>query len=988
MRKIIAFLILSVLLSEVAFTESSDSLAHVYLQQAQSLMVQSNRMERKGDFSQQARLADSAYLIVTEAKKLYTTLLTTQKDSLIQMNLLQSYRVFVTYHINRREPGKAETYIAQSFQLVQENYEDPEKWVFMCYLIQGDFYDRIGQTEKAIEAYQAFLDISEKYDILPSSNLSYYYRLVGQLYRSILDLDQSILNHQQGLQHSIRAFGPRHRHTATHYHHLALSYDQARFSSKAIEAYEQALDIRLEVRGKHHVDVAGLYLDIGVHYWREAQHEKAISYLHEALNIYRIIFQGNHIRIAGTLNNLGLVYDQQKKYDKAILYLDSALIMKQSLRSSKNTDLALAQTNLALAHLKKKQQSKGLILIHQAMAELIPDFNPDSVSSIDFRKLPSTHHYYLQNALLIWGMLIGEIGNPDVEQLFKANEIQQILIDLNQHRLQEFRFDGARARQQFSANQAYLSNLNVLYQLYQKTSDPSYLEQSYRLFEKAKAFLLRKMVQEGNILQTSGVPAAMIQGLDSLRKARIYYEQESKKATVQGKSSVEETVRLTSLTLSQQYDSLLSHIEANYPVFRQLQQEDPIAPLTEVQKTLDHNEAILTFWDGSQFQLGLNIMLIYPEGIRLYQQKIELDFWNQLQAYKEQISRTDFSLESFQEFSTFSHSLYQSLLAKPLQHLKEVGLSPSKLTFITDRHLNQLPFELFLTEMPDTSKLDYRNLPYLFRDYTINYAQSFSMWVDQMQVEGSSRQSYAGFAPSYDYEQLANSEELETFETFRSNPGKLQSIYEEVEFAHSLFGGQAYLREEATEQNFKRHRGSPAILHLAMHALADSKNSMRSKLIFSPTVDGEDGYLHGYEIYTMKLQTQLAVLSACETGKGKNMTAEGVYSLARAFTFAGCPSILTTFWQVNDKYTAALMNPFFTALHEGMEKPAALRQAKLSYLASTDQVGTHPANWAAFVHLGNDKAISMSQGSVWWLVGLLFLLILVSGVWYIRKYKA
>ena len=80
---------------------------------------------------------------------------------------------------------------------------------------------------------------------------------------------------------------------------------------------------------------------------------------------------------------------------------------------------------------------------------------------------------------------------------------------------------------------------------------------------------------------------------------------------------------------------------------------------------------------------------------------------------------------------------------------------------------------------------------------------------------------------------------------------------------------------------------------------------MNSKLIFAQTKsDKEDNFLHAYEIYNMQLTIQLAVLSACETGFGKLERGEGVNSLARAFTYAGCPSVVMSHWAVNDATTS------------------------------------------------------------------------------------
>jgi CHAT domain-containing protein len=111
----------------------------------------------------------------------------------------------------------------------------------------------------------------------------------------------------------------------------------------------------------------------------------------------------------------------------------------------------------------------------------------------------------------------------------------------------------------------------------------------------------------------------------------------------------------------------------------------------------------------------------------------------------------------------------------------------------------------------------------------------------------------------------------------------------------------------------------------------------------------EDGLLQVYEIFNLKLNADMVVLSACETGLGKEVKGEGLIGLTRAFLYAGTPSVVVSLWKVEDRSTAELMTQFYRHLKDGQRsKAAALRQAQLELI----RTGVHPYFWAPFVLVG------------------------------------
>jgi CHAT domain-containing protein len=157
-----------------------------------------------------------------------------------------------------------------------------------------------------------------------------------------------------------------------------------------------------------------------------------------------------------------------------------------------------------------------------------------------------------------------------------------------------------------------------------------------------------------------------------------------------------------------------------------------------------------------------------------------------------------------------------------------------------------------------------------------------------------------------------------------------------------------------------------------MHALIDDENPMYSRLVFTQGIDTlEDGNLHTFELYNMKLNHDLAVLSACNTGYGKLQKGEGIMSLARAFSYAGVPSVVTSQWQVNDQSSFELMDLFYEYLTKGLSKDEALQKAKIDYLQNTNGLTAHPYFWATHILIGDTTPIQSSKSNALYYVLIL-----------------
>ena len=221
---------------------------------------------------------------------------------------------------------------------------------------------------------------------------------------------------------------------------------------------------------------------------------------------------------------------------------------------------------------------------------------------------------------------------------------------------------------------------------------------------------------------------------------------------------------------------------------------------------------------------------------------------------------------------------------------------------------------------------------------------------------------------------------------------RLQWAEKEVRGIADDLHGRAFCRRGATEDIFKRKAPQAGIIHLATHAIVNDEDPLYSKLVFAKdAASNEDGFLNTFELYNMKLNASLVVLSACNTGYGKVIHGEGIMSLARGFMYAGCPSIVMSLWPVDDQSTAGLMKGFFSGLAQGLRKDDALRRAKLDYLKQADAVKSNPFYWAGFVSIGNTHPILIrvhKNYPSWVLMGIIASIGLVILFWRIRTKKA
>ena len=193
-----------------------------------------------------------------------------------------------------------------------------------------------------------------------------------------------------------------------------------------------------------------------------------------------------------------------------------------------------------------------------------------------------------------------------------------------------------------------------------------------------------------------------------------------------------------------------------------------------------------------------------------------------------------------------------------------------------------------------------------------------------------------------------------------TNFGALPDAETEARSIASIYGsGQSrvFLGSSARESTFKRVAPSARIIHIATHGVIDDRAPLYSALLFAPdSLGGDDGLLEAREVLDLHLDADLAVLSACDTARGKIGAGEGVIGLSWAFLVAGCRTLVVSQAPAETAATSTLMIEFYRQLRSGASPAAALRRAQLAL--RREPRFSQPFYWAPFIVIGHGFAPS------------------------------
>jgi tetratricopeptide (TPR) repeat protein len=837
---------------------------------------------------------------------------------------------------------------------------------FICY--------KRSEHARALEGFRKTIDVQRALYGERHPQVAACYNSIGLVYLDQGEDGQAMEYFRKALDIHRSVQGEQHPSVARCYSNIGVTYNGRGEYDKALEAHRKALDIRRAVYGETHSEVAESYHNIAAVYDSQGEYDLALEGYRKALDVFREEYGERHPAVAASYNNIANVYARQGEYVKALEGFTKALEIKRVVYGEQHPDVGTGYYNLAGNYGDLGEYPKALDALDRALNALrIPD-DPAAPAPVDDRARPRLRPLPMT-----------------VDVLRERGEIRE-------ENLRPDSRDGLRA-----CLRDYEAAIDVLQQLRQRVllTDPSKLrlgEQFSELFPRTIGITDRLAALErapaGRLAALSaaerGSARVFLEGLGRARAQVVgHVDAGLRSDELSGLAQISELDGRIDQALAQPFESrdpaavrrlfderqqaeerlqaLIARMEHDYPQYTALKYPKACA-VEEARDCLGTDEVALLYVLGSEASYlivlakdadpqtaGITIHRLPPAGeiVELMVGLMRPTILNDNDSTRE-----------------LGRRAYRMILGPAAASIRGKGL-----VIVPGGVLGLLPFELLVEPTPGAKDDAGGNGRFLVEGHHIRYAPSLTtlhfvqQW-DQTRTRPE-RVLWAMGDPVYQPtdKRLAAQVELdpETIDSVAKYSGgggrgksfeRLPSSGMEIEQLRRLWDAapeEVLVGPAATEAAVKVASASDTLakyryVHFAIHGILKLDDAIQPSLVLSLAGDqhGEDGFLRLDEVTSLRLNADLVVLSACQTGQGELYSAEGVSGLARAFLYAGSRAVLCSLWRVDDEATVGLMTDIYAGLKA--QKPAAdaLREAQLRMIAD----GQPPLYWAPFILIG------------------------------------
>lgn len=757
---------------------------------------------------------------------------------------------------------------------------------------RGAIYAAIG-SEQALDCHNEALRLSTETGDLQGQIVALRY--LGSVYRSLGNANQSPAENQAAR---------RYYNQAVEYHKQALALSRV-LKDRRIEAYSLQ-------------DLGGLYASLG---------ESA-----EALNLYKqalVLSRRTEDRRgqAASLNGLGSICDALGQKQRAFTYFNQALPLARSAEDR-------GRESLTLFHLARIERDRNNL--------------------VEARR-------HIEAAIQIIETLRTKVASQDYRAAYFA-----------------------------STRHYYETYVDILTRLHERIPNGNFTAAAFQVSEQARARSLLELIKEANLDVRAGADANLLEQERKLEQA-LNAKAERHARLVAAKNDEAEAVAKEINQLTTEYDEVKARIKSKSPRYAALTQPQPLT-LKEIQRqVLDDDSLLLEYMLGdersylwavtrteiSSYELPSRAQI--EDAARKFR---ELLTANQPVAGETVEQRQARIKDANDRFATESASFSKLVLGPVIDKL-----GSKRLLIVADGALQYIPFQALAVPATTSSAAEQAKtfgnsnelIPLLVEHEIVNEpsASALALVLSDTAQRKPAPNSIAVFAnPVFDADdpRVKSKGAAETSAT-ESQTAKVQEAFRDIGFGEGRIPPLPASREEAeaimavapwgtglkaigfdanratiTRPELAQYR----IVHFATHGFVDYQHPELSGLVLSLVdQDGkpQDGFLRLHDIYNLKLSANLVVLSACNTGLGKEVRGEGLIGLTRGFMYAGAGGVAASLWKVDDDATAELMKHFYEGMFtKGLTPAAALREAQLGMWK---QKRWHaPYYWAAFVIQG------------------------------------
>ena len=812
----------------------------------------------------------------------------------------------------------AETYLTQSLEIRKKNLGENHLDVAGSLNGLGNLHKLIGNYPKAESSYLKSLEIRKKNLGDNHPDVAKSLLNLGNLYILMGNYSKTENCYLQAIDINTKNRGENNSDGAVYLINLGNLYLKTRNFAKAESCYIQALEIRKKVFGEKNFNVATPLNDLGLLHTDINNFYKAESYHLQALEIYKQTLGGeNFDHIVITLYNLGLLKRLKGNYLKAEEYFIQALKISNKIRPENHPEVAENIISYGILDYARGEMDKAEIHFLDwcskkqfQIQRYFPFLSDNEKEQFYNSNILDNQEYFKSFCLQHYGRKKDIAGDLYNDQLASKGLL------LNSSAKWKHRIKTAGDKKLNRLFDEWETNQNKLTKLFQSTDST---ERAGMDSLQAKT---EKMEKELSLRSENFV---------KLADKKLINWKDVQKALKPGEAAIE-MVRVKKFGISK---TVTDTTDPKKPFYKLKGLTDTVYYAALIVKPESIMPEMVVLKNGND--LEKKYLKYYQNSIKnkLDDDKSYQQFWEKIGAKLEGSKRVFFSPDGVY------HNLNLNTLINPKTKKFLLEEKDIRIVTVTKDIVNPLPVE------EDNKLAELVGFPSYYNN-SIAYTST-----------GKERKS-----PEIMYGLTMRSNEmLDELPATKTEVDKIAGILDGNGWEVKNYTGSTAL-EETIKESYK-----PRLLHVATHGFFQpdtSKGSnplLRSGLMLAGAgntlkgenkPEGEDGILTAYEAMNLNLDnTDLVVLSACETGLGEIKNGEGVYGLQRAFKVAGAKSIIMSLWKVDDDATQELMVAFYKHwLNDAAGTESIKRNAFLKAQKELKAKYPNPYFWGAFVMVG------------------------------------
>ena len=849
---------------------------------------------------------------------------------------------------------------------------DIKEW----YILFGKFRKARAKAKsvpKLLEELNEFTELLDQDQNLLKGKVLFY---IGYYNSRIGFTSEAILGYKEAIKEFSKINDNKsnaHKFLLFTYDNLALRYSKIGDQKSAIKYIELGIDIisKLEDKSK----MCDLFLNYSEFLYYDNKFKDVKNKLTLALNECKLKNEKGLI-----YNYFAQVYIKQDSLELAKAYLEKSLKINNNKEYffyvingayyEKKNDLNEAenQYKLALSKLQgtisqrsyiktlmfyskllynNNKKEEALINAHLAMRQYYPDL--DSLDLTDRSKINEVlPDIWIIEALNIKARYFREkyIETKNEFSLTEAIYYYDLLLSHFDKLKSKYYSSSSKHRMGAYSQEIYSSVISFYIDQYIQNGKISHFENAFRLAQRANSFVLRNAVSDRKALEIAGV------NQDSLEQYLFLLSKVS--------SDIKEDIASNGVNALLEFDAYKESLLTNYPSYGKYDKEEEIS-IAEIQSTLDKNSLVVKYYYFNEILtvFGISKHSTFAENIS-FAQDLDSLISSNLQILSQ--SESNDSLSSL--YLSNSKIIYDLVLGDlvekyDLQHIDH-------LTIVPDGPLKKVSFNALSI---NSSKDWYAPSTYLMSKFSVNYLYYCSQLKNENQSY-STKDGFIGFGIEYE-DDFLNEIVNDYMSSFKDNVGNTRSVSlsplkyadEEAITTAKILNGISIVNSDVTPTQVLSEINKFDVVHFSAHAFVNEDDYLNSFVVLNRD-DGEEYQLKYSDILNLDIDSELVVLSACQTSSGKSVVGEGLMSLSRAFVQSGSKAAVGSYWNAPDYATKELMTLFYTNLKEGLPKSKALQKAQIEYLQN-DNISSptirSPFYWASWAIYGNDEPLKMQS---------------------------